>query len=104
MDNYPAIHVPSPVCRSGYGWVVRYMGIAAEEAGVEPTEDAGRPPTDLKSARTTGPDTLPQTARFGRLAEHLAAAQHDPHIAGTAGRAHLIKIFENSDGQIAADT
>ena len=32
----------------------------AEEAGVEPTEDAGRPPTDLKSARATGPDTLPR--------------------------------------------
>jgi hypothetical protein len=31
----------------------------AEEAGVEPTEDAERPPTDLKSARATGPDTLP---------------------------------------------
>jgi hypothetical protein len=31
----------------------------AEEAGVEPTEDAGRPPTDLKSARPTGDDTLP---------------------------------------------
>src|SRR5712671_2017120 len=34
----------------------------AEEAGVEPTEDAGRPPTDLKSTRVTGPDTLPHTA------------------------------------------
>jgi hypothetical protein len=34
-------------------------GGLAEEAGVEPTEDAERPPTDLKSARATGPDTLP---------------------------------------------
>src|SRR5215469_1366464 len=31
----------------------------AEEAGVEPTEDAWRPPTGLKPARVTGPDTLP---------------------------------------------
>src|SRR5262245_40043130 len=32
----------------------------AEEAGVEPTEDAGRPPTGLKPARVTGPDALPK--------------------------------------------
>ena len=31
----------------------------AEEAGVEPTEDAWRPPTGLKPARVTGPDSLP---------------------------------------------
>ena len=38
---------------NGSGWIL------AEEAGVEPTEDAWRPPTDLKSARITGPDALP---------------------------------------------
>src|SRR5580693_1489671 len=32
----------------------------AEEAGVEPTEDAWRPPTGLKPARVTGPDALPR--------------------------------------------
>jgi len=32
----------------------------AEEAGVEPTEDAWRPPTGLKPARVTGPDALPK--------------------------------------------
>src|SRR6516162_7036291 len=40
---------------NGSGWIL------AEEAGVEPTEDAWRPPTDLKSARVTGPDTLPRS-------------------------------------------
>ena len=33
----------------------------AEEAGVEPTEDAWRPPTGLKPARVTGPDALPRS-------------------------------------------
>jgi hypothetical protein len=32
----------------------------AEEAGVEPTEDAWRPPTGLKPARPTGSGTLPR--------------------------------------------
>src|SRR5215472_5053529 len=35
-------------------------GREPEEAGVEPTEDAWRPPTGLKPARVTGPDTLPR--------------------------------------------
>src|SRR5436305_14619530 len=35
-------------------------GGGAEEAGVEPTEDAWRPPTGLKPARVTGPDALPR--------------------------------------------
>src|ERR1700756_2656362 len=38
----------------------------AEEAGVEPTEDAWRPPTDLKSARATGPDALPSHGPAGQ--------------------------------------
>src|SRR6516164_9921380 len=37
------------------------MQCAAEEAGVEPTEDAWRPPTGLKPARVTGPDALPRS-------------------------------------------
>src|SRR5690348_6546009 len=39
----------------------------AEEAGVEPTEDAWRPPTGLKPARVTGPDALPRTDIAGSL-------------------------------------
>src|SRR5205814_5912998 len=37
------------------------MQCGAEEAGVEPTEDAWRPPTGLKPARVTGPDALPRS-------------------------------------------
>src|SRR5271165_7631984 len=33
--------------------------VITEEAGVEPTEDAWRPPTGLKPVRVTGPDALP---------------------------------------------
>jgi hypothetical protein len=51
----------------------------AEEAGVEPTEDAWRPPTGLKPARTTGPDTLPSHDPLGagQSGEHLPATQDD---------------------------
>src|SRR5215475_7045962 len=38
---------------------MNYISQVAEEAGVEPTEDAWRPPTGLKPARVTGPDALP---------------------------------------------
>src|SRR5438067_12281614 len=42
-------------------------GGGAEEAGVEPTEDAWRPPTGLKPARVTGPDALPRPIFAGSL-------------------------------------
>src|ERR1700739_4796586 len=50
----------------------------AEEAGVEPTEDAWRPPTGLKPARVTGPDALPrailQVLRTGSKVETPACS------------------------------
>src|SRR6516164_4455763 len=50
----------------------------AEEAGVEPTEDAWRPPTGLKPVRVTGPDALPipilQVLRAGSKAETPACS------------------------------
>jgi hypothetical protein len=76
----------------------------AEEAGVEPTEDAWRPPTDLKSARATGPDTLPLTrSSWCGSAERIGTPRHDTRVTHPAGRPHLIKIFENADREIAAD-
>src|SRR5207248_11496368 len=88
----------------------------AEEAGVEPTEDAGRPPAGLKPARVTGPDALPQRycrfpapnqslsiGRLWRSGKYLAAAQHDARVARPPGRPHLIEVLEDLDRQIAAD-
>src|SRR5262245_28337150 len=49
----------------------------AEEAGVEPTEDAARPPTGLKPARVTGPDTLP-TRRIAAF----SGSVNDPRTGG----------------------
>jgi hypothetical protein len=69
------------------------QGGGAEEAGVEPTEDAGRPPTGLKPARVTGPDTLPHSARCGGSAKQLGAAQDDPRITEAPRHAHFIKKF-----------
>src|SRR5487761_1250931 len=78
----------------------------AEEAGVEPTGDAFAPPDGFE-------DRAPHRGRYsshtrpvprppGRSAEQIAG-QNDARIADAAGRAHPIKIFENADGQIAAD-
>src|SRR5689334_6230337 len=88
----------------------------AEEAGVEPTEDAWRPPTGLKPARVTGPDALPrsilqvlrarsklETPRLFRSGEYFAAAQHDARVADPSGHSHLIEVLENLDCHIAAD-
>ena len=47
----------------------------AEEAGVEPTEDAWRPPTGLKPARPTGSGTLPNLDVIG-----VFAAVNDPSV------------------------
>ena len=88
----------------------------AEEAGVEPTEDAWRPPTGLKPARVTGPDALPrpilqvlcagskvEALHLFRSGKYLAAAQHYARVTGPSGRSHLVEIFEDLDRQIAAD-
>src|SRR6266851_1913725 len=72
----------------------------AEEAGVEPTEDAFAPSDGFE-------DRADHRARYSSepgLAEHIAAAQHDPNVALAAGCSHLVEIFENLDRQIAADT
>src|SRR5437899_12677368 len=58
-----------------------------------------RPPTVLKTARATGPDTLPAPG----LAEHIGAVQQDPSVSLAAGCPHFVEIFQNLDGQIAPD-
>jgi hypothetical protein len=54
----------------------------AEEAGVEPTEDAWRPPTGLKPARPTGSGTLPRPVypnlRLWRNTMHAPGAEAPP--------------------------
>src|SRR3954447_1971567 len=91
------------------------MQCGAEEAGVEPTEDAWRPPTGLKPARVTGPDALPgsilQVRSMGSKLEPsaaslsgkcLAAAPHDARVADPSGHSHLIEVLEDLDRHIAA--
>src|SRR5215469_550760 len=59
---------------------------------------------NLKSARATGPDTLPLTRScWYRSAERVGTPQHDTGVTHPAGRPHLIKIFENTDREIAAE-
>src|SRR6202035_2523237 len=88
----------------------------AEEAGVEPTEDAWRPPTGLKPAGVTGPDAPPRpilqvlcagskvdALHLFRSGKYLAAAQHDARVTGPSVRTHLVEISEDLDRPIAAD-
>src|SRR6202045_3185255 len=77
---------------------VRNRGMA-EEAGVEPTEDAFAPSDGFE-------DRASHRARCSSvpgLAEHVAAAQQDPSVSLAAGRPHFVEIFENLDGQVAPD-
>ena len=54
---------PSPthprLGRAGYAGIGHAVLPMAEEEGVEPTEDAARPPPDLKSGHPTGDVSLP---------------------------------------------
>src|SRR4029077_14995218 len=71
----------------------------AEEAGVEPTEDAFAPSDGFE-------DRASHRARCSSvpdLAEYVAAVQQDPSVSLAAGCPHLVEIFENLDGQIASD-
>jgi hypothetical protein len=71
----------------------------AEEAGVEPTEDAFAPSDGFE-------DRASHRARYSSapgLAEYAAAAQQDPSGSLAAGFPHLVEILENLDRQIAPD-